>query len=72
MGPGELVARSGTTWLMAAVRWEDLYGVPGCVLRFGEVDWADETPQVMMITEEAAIELWAEKVRQSPLPSQHV
>ncbi len=58
MGPGELVWRQGTLWLMAACRWEGQYDVPGSVLRFGEVDWSDANPQVHMITQETHIGEW--------------
>ena len=58
VGPGELVWRQGTLWLMAACRWERQYDVPGSVLRFGEVDWSDANPQVHMITQETHIGEW--------------
>lgn len=57
-GPGELVWRHGTKWLMSRCKWEDKYDVPGSVLRFGEVDWSDAEPQVKMITQEARIREW--------------
>ena len=62
VGPAELIWASGSRWLMAACQWSDQYEVPGCVLRFGEVDWSEAVPQVSMITDEADIRPWMERI----------
>lgn len=63
VGPGEVAWRDGSRWLMCACHYEDGYGVPGSVLRFGEIDWSDAEPEVRMITGESRIADWVRRIK---------